>query len=368
MSLRKLYALASVLALTSCANGAETVAEISQPIINGESCDAEVLPQTVALLIDASVEFGGNQFPIRALLCTGTLIAPDTVLTAAHCLDPLALTGGAGTLTSATYYISTTADLTALAQQGEALVDLPADARAAHTVVFHEDFTLDVAEAPQGLSNFKDIGLMFLEEAVTDIEPSIVMTPEEARNLAVGDEVQIAGWGQSGPEQGAPAGIKNCATANIFEIGDFELQIGNEPTTARKCHGDSGGPTFATIATDTVRKDRVIGATSRAYDDSDCQKGGVDTMASAWYEWIDARMTEQCESGTRVWCDVDGVVPPSFYDEDSTGPEGPGDEEGSDDGGCNTSGSGGTFLGALFLALAWSMRRRRFATAAPVFK
>ncbi len=356
---RKLFLLASVLSLTGCVNADERIGEQTQPIINGESCDSDVLPQTVALLIDASVEFGGQEYPLRALMCTGTLIAPDTVLTAAHCLDPSALTGGVGTLTSATYYISTTADLTSLTQQSQTPAALPADARAAHTVLFHEDFTLDVEEAPHGLSNFRDIGLMFLDEAVEDIAPAIVMTPEEARALAVGDEVRIAGWGQRGPEQGAPGGIKHCATANIFEIGDFELQIGDEPSTSRKCHGDSGGPTYATIETTHVRKDRVIGATSRAYDESDCLKGGVDTMASAWYEWIDARMREQCESGQRVWCDVDGVVPPSFYDENSSEPEETEDEESSNDGGCSTSGSKGTFLGALLVALVCLMRRRR---------
>ncbi len=196
---------------------------------------------------------------------------------------------------------------------------------------------------------------MFLEEPITDIEPSIVMTPEEAEGLAVGDEVRIAGWGQRGPDEQAPSGVKHCATTNIYEIGEFELQIGNEPETSRKCHGDSGGPTFITLDNaESDRKDRVIGATSRAYDESNCLKGGIDTMAPAFYSWIDGHMTSACESGERSWCDAPGVVPASFYDEE---------DEGEDSGGCSTGGSSSGLAGLLLVGLAL-VRRRRSSNAA----
>ncbi len=354
MRLSHLILPSLLFSLAGCVEDFESVEDHSQPIINGEACTESELPQTVALLIDATFTYEGDSQPLRTLLCTGTLIAPDTVLTAAHCLDPLALTGGFGTVTDAIFYVSTLPDLTAHMQTGESVVALPADAVAAHSYVIHEQFSITV-NLGEGLSNFYDIGLLFLEAPITRFTPSIVMTPEEAMALAVGDEVRIAGWGQRSPD--GPAGLKQCATANIFELGEFEMQIGNEPSTSRKCHGDSGGPTFITIETETKRKDRVIGATSRAYDSSDCLRGGVDTMPSAWYSWIDGHMKTRCESNDRVWCDVAGVIPPNYYD-DSVDPGG----EGSDDGGwagctCNTNGGAGPIFGFLLVVLFWRRRR-----------
>jgi uncharacterized protein (TIGR03382 family) len=244
--------------------------------------------------------------------------------------------------------------LRALLDNGQSLPDLPADALPARSVVNHESFTLDVEQAPMGLSNFYDIGLVFLDAPVQNLSPAIVMTPAEAEGLGVGIEVQIAGWGQQTIDASGPSGTKHCATAKIFEISDFEMQIGNESSTARKCHGDSGGPTMITISTETRRKDRVIGATSRAYDDNDCEKGGVDTLASAWYEWIDARMSERCDAGQRAWCEVPGVIAPSYYDV-----EHPETSVESEEGGCQSGGPAGT-MGAMMvlLGLAWLRRRR----------
>ncbi len=355
-SLLRLATCALLGTTSACVDDAVSIGDDSQPIINGELCAPEEMPATVALLIDATIDFNGELFPIRSLLCTGTLIAPDTVLTAAHCVDDAVLTGGVGTLTSKTLYISRTQDLQRLLEMDQTLPALPSDARPVRSVIKHESFTLDVEGLPDGLSQFYDIGLVFLEEPIKNLEPAIVMTPEEAKGLGVGIDVQIAGWGQQSTNPSGPAGTKHCATAKIFEIGDFEMQIGNEPSTARKCRGDSGGPTMITISTESRRKERVIGATSRAYDSSDCEKGGVDTLASAYYQWIDDKMSERCEVGQRAWCEVPGIVDPSYYDD----LESPG-SSGSESGGCNSGGPAGGFASLILLGLVGLLRRRKSA-------
>lgn len=351
-------------------------------IINGESCEAETYPTAAAILVDARVSIPVlGESDIKTVICTGTLIAPDTVLTAAHCLDATGLTFGFGEVLRESYSVTFDPDLVALASQGQeqgASVELPESRIEAAAFFMHEDFSLDSFEGVNGPGDFYDIGVVFLEETV-DIAPEIVVTAEEAEQIVVGADVAIAGWGQQVPTDGpfdAPpegsVGQKVCALSFINEVGTTEFQVGGDSETSRKCHGDSGGPTYMTIETDLVNKQRVIGITSHAYDAEDCAKGGVDTRVDSYLDWLDDKMVNACEDGTRAWCDVPGVIPPSFYEPELNEPEGP-SPEGEPDGetppglnligGCNAQGAGNqsNFLfGALaLLGLAGLLRRRR---------
>jgi MYXO-CTERM domain-containing protein len=189
--------------------------------------------------------------------------------------------------------------------------------------------------------------------------------------------VLIAGWGQQtvtasqfeAPPPGT-VGVKVCAESFVNEVGTHEMQIGADSTTSRKCHGDSGGPTFMDIETDHARSRRLVGVTSHAYDAEDCNKGGVDTRVDAWIEWIDTEMFAACDNGTRSWCEVKGVIDAGFYD-----PPTPADQADASNGvtppganllgGCSHTGSGDgegsepTFAGVLTLLGLAFLRRRR---------
>ena len=81
-------------------------------IINGEICNAQENDTAVAILVDATVSFGGfGEQEMKTVVCTGTLIAPDVVLTAAHCIDASAATGGFGEVVSENYFVTRQADL-----------------------------------------------------------------------------------------------------------------------------------------------------------------------------------------------------------------------------------------------------------------
>lgn len=368
-----------VVALGLCACGTEPgplfepVDEAELPIINGTACETGELDTAVAILVDADIQFGfGGSQTVKTVVCTGTLIAPDVVLAAAHCLDASALTLGFGTVDREEYSITLESDLTELAGQSQMTPVFPDDAIKATQTVVHENFSLEAFQSVNGPGNFYDIGLLFLASSVTKVEPELVITAEEAAQMDVGDAVEIAGWGQqtqtSGPFDAPPpgtVGAKICATSFINEIGTHEMQIGGDETTSRKCHGDSGGPTYLAVETPHARSRRVIGITSHAYDESDCAKGGVDTRVDVWLDWIDGQMRGACADGTRVWCEEEGIIPPAFFDPVETpgsdgGPTEKDDEQAAQDCQCDsTAGDDPMALGLLAFLLLLQMRRRR---------
>lgn len=369
-------ALALVLSALPACGGASVEAAATtetQAIINGEACSEAVDASAMAIMLDATLSFPGQgEVDVTQVLCTGTLIAPDVVMLAAHCLDTNSLTFGFGDVLRADFYVSFEADLSRFAEAagGEPL-PIPASAVPVRATVANSAF--DINALGQGTSgNESDIALLFLAAAITDVQPEIVITREEADQLVVGKAVRISGWGQqvqtSGPFEAPPpgtVGIKVCGDSTLDELGPALMQVGAAPSAVRKCHGDSGGPTYTEVTTSSRFKRRVIGVTSRAYDQEDCGKGGVDTRVDAYLDFLDAEMTRRCTDGSRVFCDVKGIIPASFYDNGGVA-EGEGEDDDDDDDigpvtppGCPGCAGTPAELGVSFALLALLRRRRR---------
>ena len=336
---------------------------LAQEIINGESCDASVEPTAVAVIADASFDFGGGQgLDITQPICTGTLIAPDVVLLAAHCLDLSALVFGFVQPTRADFYISFETDLSRYAEadpNGPPL-PLPESAIPVRDRVAHPDFNIEaLGEGTTGTES--DVALLFLDVAITDVAPEVVVTKAEAASLADGTTVTIAGWGQQTADQQPPpgsVGIKMCGTSTIDEIGASLMLIGESAASVRKCHGDSGGPTYTEVASSSSIKRRVIGVTSRAYSaEIDCAGGGVDTRVDAYLDFIDAQMRARCDDGTREFCEVKGILPASFFDAGEQGEEGEGEPDVET--GCPQGCGSAPVDAAAGLGLLALLRRRR---------
>lgn len=321
-------------------------------IINGFDATIEDYPETGMLILDGTINLGGAQ-DVRTAVCSSTLIAPDVVLLAAHCLDEDAFTFGFGTLENETWYWSRQADLSSL-DGSNPNAALPEDAIIARDIAVHEGFDLNTLQT--GLAENDDIALLFLDEPVFDVEPGVLPTPEEVAQIVEAATVTVVGWGQqtaTEPFTQPPAGtiyIKQQGDSFISLLGDTEMKIGEVQTDVRKCHGDSGGPSFLELEDQNqLVTRRVIGVTSHAYDQTDCNEtGGVDTRVDAYFDWIEDQMRSRCEDGTRAWCEDEesfGILPPP-----------------SEAGGCSCSTAPNPLsfsgLGLGLLALA-GLRRRR---------
>lgn len=343
------------------------------PIINGAPATVDDWPMAGGLIVNGTATLAGLE-PVsgRALMCSSTLVAPDVVLTAAHCVDVEGLIEAAATQG---YTIESLEDLAfgwsrqevlsqydLMASVLEGPEDWPDDVVMAKAWVAHPEF--DLLTLQVGLAENDDIALVFLERAVTDVPFAIVPTDDEAKQVDVGDVVEIVGWGQQeqDPLPGT-VGEKVMATSWIADLAQYEMKVGEEYTDGRKCHGDSGGPSFLEVETTSAETWRVVGVTSHAWDaTTDCRvTGGVDTRVDHHLAWLDETMRAACADGTRVWCEEPGIVQPPDEDgvfpwELDDGVATTGDADGAKGCGCDTTGNGGWVA---LLATAVLGRRRR---------
>lgn len=283
----------------------------NMPIINGDDATVDDYPMTGATLMKAEV-FG---YPLDTMVCSSTLIAPDVVLLAAHCVDPATLGGGFFEIENPEMYWTRQADLSEWDGNTQS-PELPTDAIKATSWVFHEEFSIQGMSL--GLGQNHDIALLFLSQPVLDIYPAYLPTVSENGTIEMGDLVEVVGWGQqvaTSQQQSPPAGSyahKQKGESYIAELMAFEFKVGENPEDVRKCHGDSGGPSFWESAAGM----RIIGVTSHAYDNTDCfETGGVDTRVSFYRDWIEEQLQSHCADGTRVWCDVPGIITPNYFED-----------------------------------------------------
>jgi len=279
--------------LLACTGYESEFASQQSGIIGGIPSSASDYPATGAIIGRASM--GSMRF--GTLICTGTLIAPDTVLTAAHCASSFLEMLGI----SLEYFFTFSVDISNFESDPS---QLPADTYPFSELIGHPDFSLSGGGGqmqPMGLGNFYDIGLGFLSQEVVNKTPAVLMQIDDGQFLLVDTSVEIAGYGvtQSG---GMMGGIKYHADSVINEVASAELQIGNQAPTAQKCHGDSGGPTFLEVNDGLEPSQRLISVTSRAYDERDCDFGGVDTRVDFFRSWLSDEMTKACTEGRRISC------------------------------------------------------------------
>ncbi len=330
-----------------CACGAEPRAAAPR---HGEGAlrGAEVCSDDEALATVAII--GARDDGVAFTYCTGTLITPDVVLVAAHCITET---------NTVSQWVSRERDLRALpaatVEERDAVLAASVPVRRA---LAHPEY--------DGGSHAHDVGLFFLDAALPDAPLGLVL--EAGDDAAIGDGDGVTGQlGGYGYDEDEVFGLLRCAPMTVTSGNGVHLYVESEAGGPQGCNGDSGGGLVVAVPTTHARTDRVVGVAS--YTTPDCAEftGFADLrLDRAWM----ATQLDDCS--TRAWCEVPGLLGAAFFDPpplaEGEGEGDPGapdddDETGEPPAGCAEA---PTPLGALVLALALRRRRaRRPAWAGP---
>ncbi len=229
------------------------VPTLASPVVGGDRAEDGVWPDC------AAIYFGGE------VGCTGTLVAPTVVLTAAHCIGGIS---------------KVKLGVTDHRDSGEQI-------RVADEIRY-----------PQHWSSY-DIGVLVLEEPA-QTEPRLIAQGCILDNhLYDGADVAIVGYGaiDEWGNQYTPYLQEAFTTVSDHDCSDISSgctaavspggELGAGGSGVDSCYGDSGGPLY--LLTD--QGDYLVGITSRAYDwvNVPCRDGGIYGRPDAIIDWIEGQ-------------------------------------------------------------------------------
>jgi len=302
---------------------------LAAPVIGGQ--EESGFPSVVSL----GAEFGSSMVS----MCSGNLITPRIVLTAAHC--------GEGIPESV------------IIKVGRAFFGADIEAYD-HAIGFEEYLSHpDYVELTGFQLGSNDVGIAILAEDAP-VEPTFV-NRVELTDADIGRAVKSVGFGVHNAEAGTGSGIKRSADLTLDELREQFLVAYATDDGTTICSGDSGGPQF--IDVDGI----WVQAAVHSWADADCVHYSGSTRTDLTWEWV----LDEVEAyhGSRDLCEINGWYdddvcstlcdepdPDCFADTGDTGGEGP------KPGGCACASTGSQStawagLGLLLLGLGWRKRR-----------
>ncbi len=224
------------------ADGSDELATTTGAIVNGAtSWSADVVSISagqglaVGAIMDASGWGGATN------ICTGTLISPTVVLTAAHCV----VTSPWGSLGPNQVRFNVGADALA-----------PSSSHAVSEVHVHPDYEYWSSDASS------DVAIFVLAQPAAALEPGIETVPVNCGPLLGGDflgrRLQTVGYGATDLQGNASNSLQYWAEQDVASLSDFDFVIDGYGEQG-VCYGDSGGPALWAMPDGTTR---VVGVLS----------------------------------------------------------------------------------------------------------
>jgi hypothetical protein len=283
-------------------------------VINGSIPKAGTYEPVALLLSEANVSMNGGPVSRRQLsICTGTLISPTAILSAAHCVNEMLLktaieraTGPDGkplnakVVGSVEFRVAFVRSIAEVASNPDLVVDVA-------RVDEHEDFALTKrpwVAFQKNPNKWDDVSIVHLAKPVTGRRIQKLATTEQINEQAANTSLgrQFAGYGLFDQADPKSAGTLMEGTARLGKLGPNEFTAGaNDKQHA--CHGDSGGPIYldgtenyqigiASRIDKQVGLGDLWGGITGNVKAPSCDLGLVYTRVDAYLDWIKKRVPD----------------------------------------------------------------------------